>query len=427
MIRKRWVSLLFIFLAQNANAKFYIVGTDIGPTAESPRFVDLGDGSDGPFNASTYTNFGTVSGSKIILNLDSKNTFNFTDFVLEAGYVIEPIGSKPLIIKSLLDVRIKANAGIRCGGATGGTGSQMANASGGVGRCGGGGGGDGVVLSAGTNGSAGGADVTGGAGAISDAANPGGGGGGGGYFYSASTGSARTNGSQGAVAGNEYTSDLLFKTTLGRGGSGGGGGGAYTTINGSEGSGGGGGGGGGTVVVFARRDLVLESDSSFISTMGGTGGSGGTGLSAGGGGGAGGTIWVVAESVSSQPYVGGISPPESGFVADQGLGGNDGTGRAGGNGSRGRVWVVDSNCDFDVANSCGEDSSIYPAIDVRDGVAYSVGEYGKAVWTNVSEIEFKAACGVVGSNWWEGLFFLSLFWLITYLPRYAQRWRYKYS
>ncbi len=439
MAKIRWVSLLFIFLAQTVAAKMYIVGTAVGagvPATESPRLIDLGDGSDGEFNTSTYANFGTVSSGLIILNTDTKSVYNFTNFILASGYVIQPIGSRPLIIKSLQDVIIAANAGIRCSGYAGADTNMVTNTAGGEGRCGGARGGNGTIGATGSTGSSGGPNTTGGAGGRNHASDPGGGGGGGGYSYqfTATASDGFTMGALDAAAGDEFSTDLLMKTTLGYGGSGGGGGGAYTTADNNEGSGGAGGGGGGVVEIFARRNVTLEANTSFITVMGGDGGEGGNGvarvpgpglgLAGGGGGGGGGTIFIVAgEQVSSQAY-GGPSIPESGFNADGGAGGSNTQNWAGGSGARGRIWIVDKDCDDDVANSCGDDTSIYLPIDVENIGLWPNSEYGNSVFVEASELEFQSACGRVGSSWRDGLFLIFLLWLVAYLPFYAKRWRY---
>ncbi|OQW49392.1 MAG: hypothetical protein A4S09_11940 [Proteobacteria bacterium SG_bin7] len=428
MIRKKWdkrhfiIPLLISTLSISVHARMYIAGTNTSANGEeSPRLVSLGSGSDGPFNASTYANFGTVGGGIIVLNLNAKNIFNFTEFVLESGYVIQPVGNQPLIIKSLGDVRIKANAGIRCSGTNGQIFQNGANAIGGTGRCGGGRGGSGIVGANGENGVAGGAEVSGGSGgtAQTSPAKASGGGGGGGYFLSKVQATNRSNGSGtgSGVAGTENSNDILMKTTLGKGGSGGGGGGSNLTTNDS---GGGGGGGGGTVEIFAQGSVILEADTSFISVVGGVGGDGnsvGDGSGAGGGG-SGGTIFVVAgDQVITQPYPGG-GVIESGLNADNALGGSFGDAdRSGGNGSRGRVWVIDSDCDITMANTCGTDSSIFLPIDVKDNGAYPAGAYGKSIFLNEKELEFQGACGRIGNSFFDGSFIIFLLWLVSYMPR----------
>lgn len=449
MIRKKSVKLLlFLFpllILDIANAKLYIVGTKFGagsPAEDTPRFIDLGDGSDGEFNSSTYSKFGTISANKIIFNTDNKSVYNFTNFTLGDNYVIEPIGSQPLIIKSLQDVIIGANAGIRCSGNNGQNTQQAAGTTGGTGRCGGASGGNGILSAAGGNGSSGGTGTTGGDGGIAHAASPGGGGGGGGYSYQFIATTAErgfTGGVADAAAGTEDSGDLTLKTTLAYAGSGGGAGGAYTTVDGNEGSGGGGGGGGGVVIIYARRDVTLTAQTSFISVIGGNGGEGGdnvvrpggTGKSGGGGSGAGGTIFIVAgNQVTSQTY-GGI--PESGFNADRGTAGSTAQNWSGGGGARGRIYIVDSDCDIDTANSCGDPdsagagSSVYLPVDIRNSTTWPNSEYGKTIYTEASELEFQAACGRMGNSWVDGLFFILILWLTAKLPLYAKRWRNIYS
>jgi hypothetical protein len=75
--------------------------TGVGVNENSP-VIDVGDGSDGPFNITTYANFsegGSTAGNVITINTDLKPALNFTDFNLASGWTIKGKGSKALWIK----------------------------------------------------------------------------------------------------------------------------------------------------------------------------------------------------------------------------------------------------------------------------------------------------------------------------------------
>ena len=118
----------------------------VGYTGGSPTPIDLnlGDGSDGEFVQSRYAEFsqnGDVSGNKIRLDLSAYPELNVTNFVLEDGWVLEPVGNAPLIIRSLSDVKIRGE--IWCQGHDATVSTVAVGGSGGAGRCGGAAGGNG--------------------------------------------------------------------------------------------------------------------------------------------------------------------------------------------------------------------------------------------------------------------------------------------
>jgi hypothetical protein len=297
--------------------------------------VDLGDGSDGAFEISTYANFsrgGDISGNKIRIDTDDHKLLQFTSFRLEQGWTIEPVGSRPLVIYALGDVVILGT--IDCSGADGGNGGATPGA-GAIGRCGGGSGGDGGAL--GQNGADGespdGAIAAGGGCTFNSGVNTPGMSGGGGGGWS-------TNPTAGALGVNAGTSfnDPEFDDAL-WGGAGGGGGAASNMGIGFAGAGGG--AGGGAVIIHAGRDVNLgEAGSNYgsINVNGGIGG--GTGNQAGaGGGGAGGSVLIFAGRTINvyNNHASGASRALSG------LGGTNSLGNNGGNGGMGRSWFASRN------------------------------------------------------------------------------------
>jgi hypothetical protein len=297
--------------------------------------VDLGDGSDGAFELSTYASFsagGDLSGNKIRIDTDAHPVLQFTSFRLEQGWTIEPVGSRPLVIYALGDVIILGT--IDCSGADGGNGGATPGA-GGLGRCGGGSGGGGGAL--GQNGAAGvspdGTIAAGGAGTFNSGANTPGMSGGGGGGWSTNP----TAGALGANAGTSFN-DPEFDDAL-WGGAGGGGGAASNMGGGLNGAGGG--AGGGAVIIHAGRDVNLGEPSSnygLIDVNGGIGG--GTGNQAGaGGGGAGGSVLVFAGGTINVYN----NDAAGASRALSGLGGTNSLGNNGGNGGMGRSWFASRN------------------------------------------------------------------------------------
>ncbi len=358
--------------------------------------IDVGDGSDGPFNTTTYSQFGTVTGNVIAINTDVKQELNVTTFHLDDGWIIRPTGSRPLIIRSLSDVIID-DATIDCSGASGSAvvqdnGSSTVSApSGGSGRCGGGRGGNGGRNFGGGAGTAGTASSAvnsgGGAGDTANSANGGGGGGGGGGYYNQSVGSGETSGGNAtgsqAPAGTVYNTDPSFQSSL-FGGGGGGGGGSYidSPLDNKEATGGGGGGGGGVVIIHAARNVTLTHHGSYINASGGTGATagndtvwpGGTGLGGGGGGGGGGTIWIAAANQVDDTAAT-LPSTDFGIFASQGTGGTGANGRDGGTGSYGRSWVADTDTAAPLCGTCSQTE--YPGTYMNDygRVRYNTGAF----------------------------------------------------
>ena len=85
-----------------------VQGWDDGGGAQDTAF-SVGNGQHGGFIESRYATFdsdGVVSGGVIEINTDSWPDLQFTSFHLAAGYTIRPVGSQPLVIRSLSSVLI---------------------------------------------------------------------------------------------------------------------------------------------------------------------------------------------------------------------------------------------------------------------------------------------------------------------------------
>lgn len=257
----------------------------------TPLSFDVGDGSHGSFNSTTYANFsqnGDVSGNKIRLDTSTYPILYVTDFTLDSGWVLEPVGSDPLYIYALGSVNIQGE--IWCHGENGADSVDTVAGSGGSGRCGGANGGaGGAVSGAGTSGTSINGSVTGGTGG----SNSGSGGGGGGSW---NTSSGPVAGPSSGGAAGSSSSDPEFTTVAGGAG---GGGGAGSGAN----AGGGGGAGGGTVIIHAVGGVTIGtspgSTTGFIYAKGGKGGAstlsgGGSGTGGPGGGGGGGSILIFS-------------------------------------------------------------------------------------------------------------------------------------
>ncbi|HEX4925943.1 MAG TPA: hypothetical protein VFV50_17760 [Bdellovibrionales bacterium] len=323
-----------------------VAGWEINAGFPQPDITySVGDGSHGPFNRSTYANFsvgGDLSNDTIRLDTSLYPELKVTEFTLDAGWTLEPVGDNPLIIRSLSDVTI--NGIIEC---SGGDGQPVTNAVstvalGGQGRCGGGDGGDGgsdtVAPEAGDPSGAG--ALGGGPGLGEHVVNGGDGGGGGGAYGNGSAGQGTDpSGLNGGLVGNSDDrpafDDNGATSSEGTGaGAGGGGGFAFTQAGGTS-RGGGGGGGGGTVKIYAVRDVTVSA-TGRVRAYGGAGGGEATGtLKAGGGGGGGGgsiLIWAAND----------INMAANNIVdANFGAGGItlDGTAGNGGVGAIGRTWL----------------------------------------------------------------------------------------
>ncbi len=324
---------------------FYVYQANDGLTGLFNKNINVGDGSDGVFNATTYAQFsegGDLSGNIIRLNLATYPELNVTEFDLEAGWTIEPIGNTPLIIRSTGTVNIAGT--IDCSGEDGedgraGMGDRDVVSLGGQGVCGGGNGGDGGYQSTNaTNGTEVGVLPIGpgqAGGRNTADANGAGGGGGGGAFAPDTPGldgpsDGKDNGGF-ALGGPRGTSfeDNVIAT---QGGGSGGGGGGYADFGGSGGTGGGGGAGGGSVYIFARGNIDIDG---FIDASGGDGGAEAD-TSGPGGGGGGGTVFIISRGIIN--VAGNVN-------AERGQGGSS----AGndGDGGQGRTFVNDLTDDND--------------------------------------------------------------------------------
>lgn len=288
----------------------------------------FGDGRDGDFIVSRYSEFGTVSGSTITINTDVKSELQVTNFILAAGYTLRGVGSQPLIIRSQKDVQISGI--IDCAGEAGVDATTTAAGRGGVGRCGGGSGGDGsnTLNVQASNGTSGGTGVSGGTGANTNAGVSGYIGGGGGGYSLAAAPYISVDGTGGATRGTHIPDDSF--QTIG-GGSGGGGGGAGTTSKGA-----GGGAGGGVVLIYAVRDVLVDATGE-IRADGGNGGSALAGNGGGGGGGAGGSILAFAGHIMD--FYGAGAPYR--ITAQKGATPSYAT--TAGDGGIGRTWLVDAD------------------------------------------------------------------------------------
>lgn len=297
--------------------------------------VDVGDGSDGAFVESRYSAFslnGDVSGNIIRLDVSSPRELKVTEFVLEDGWFLVPVGSNPLIIRSLSYVKVRGQ--IWCHGQDGSASSGGTGGAGGAGRCGGASGGaGGDTGSAGVKGSDSTSPVTGGLAGSFNAGGAGVGGGGGGSWSNVSAPSAGPGftGGLGPGAPGTSFSDPEFNDSV-AGGAGGGGGGA-----GSTGAGGGGGGGGGTVIIHAVGDFELgsstDSNIGYIFASGGDGADS-TGNGGGGGGGGGGSVQVFAGGATI------FYNTNTGTASGRALGGRNPAPNAAASGGSGRNWYT---------------------------------------------------------------------------------------
>jgi hypothetical protein len=299
-----------------------------GPAGQVTQ-LNLGDGSDGIFDVSTYLNFnsGAYNNDQVIhINTDQHPALNFQSFDLAVGWTIRPSGSQPLVIRSLSTLTVSGT--IDCSGGSGqGLNSTNTIVSlGGTGTCGGGSGGNGasVAISA-TAGSQSGSNTLG-PGLPGTVASAGGGGGG---AYSQAI-SPPGNGAPGTAGANQE--DDAFIVT--GGGAGGGGGGVYNNLSDipNLSSGGGGGAGGGSIYLIAAGDINIPA-SGVVNASGGIGGGlTATGKGGAGGGGGGGSVLIMSLGVLT------VDGAVSAINGNAGVsdGGN------GGAGATGRTWLTDS-------------------------------------------------------------------------------------
>lgn len=299
--------------------------------------ISVGSGLHGSFNSSTYLHFhdGVYAGDQVIrVNTDIYPELEFTDFLLENGWVLKPTGSRPLVIRSLSNIVIRGI--IDCSGENGEElSSQLSDSPrGGIGRCGGASGGAGgsqaLAVSQGSDNAI--PNSGGGGGSTSG----GGGGGGAGMDTSAPSpapGLTIDDLSPSGVAGTPGT-DISF--SLVGGGAGGGGGERYDDPLDAAAfyaSGGGGGAGGGSISIHSVGHVEIAATGRIFARGGAGGGSTAAYKAGGGGGGAGGSIQI---------FVGGDLTIDGVIDATGGAGGVSAGGN-GGNGGSGRTWVADSD------------------------------------------------------------------------------------
>ncbi len=331
--------------------------------APPPVEMDVGDGSDGAFVQSRYVEFsmnGDVSGNIIRLDTSGNRELHVTNFVLEDGWVLEPVGTSPLVIRSLSNVLVRGQ--IWCQGRDGQAPVGGVGGVAGDGRCGGANGGAGGDTGLpGANGGDTTAPVKGGVGGSANGGGAGMGGGGGGSWNTTSlagNGPGSTGVALSPGAGGASSSDPEFDTIAG--GAGGGGGGA-----GSTGPGGGAGGGGGVVIIHTVRDFELGSSTNnligFIFANGGNGADS-TGNGGGGAGGGGGSVQVFAGG-TIRMY------SNSGVGAGQALGGRNLAPSVAAAGGIGRNWYTSISYSGLGYYDPSEDAPVLPGNNVNFAVA----------------------------------------------------------
>ncbi|OFZ29515.1 MAG: hypothetical protein A2622_07245 [Bdellovibrionales bacterium RIFCSPHIGHO2_01_FULL_40_29] len=298
------------------------------PSLPDSKPALVGDGHDGAFNISTYSNFGTVAGNVITIDASLFPVLNLTHFHLASGYTLTSING-PLVIFSLSDVIIDGT--ILCDGLNGEDAIGTIGGAGGLGRCDGNtGGAGGNSTSSGSTGLPSTGLVSGGGGGNYVSIAPGAGGGGAGSFYG-SDGNAGQNSTPstnlaGAGGNGNLGGDADFSSLSG---SPGGGGGSGSDTEG----GGGGGGGGGTVVIHAVGDVTISATGNILA-RGGNGGNANTG--GGGGGGGGGSVQIFSPGQLVLVPAAVVIDVSGGAGAIPTLG-NAGDGGAGTNG---RTWLL---------------------------------------------------------------------------------------
>ena len=318
--------------------------------------IDVGDGSDGAFNSSTWSQFGSVDSTNKIIYFDNAThpVLKATTFTLDLGWTLIPTAAQPLKIEVLGDATV--NGVIECSGGNGGS-----TGAAGVGRCGGGNGGLGGAVRSGTgvgawNGSPGvtpSVSISAGTGGAITNGVAGAGGGGGGAFGSnipAPTLTAANGGNATATAGTTGTRHLDAAFTELAGAAGGGGGSGSSTQVGA-----GGGGGGGVILLHVAGNLTIGV-SGGINARGGNGGlASGNGGEGGSGGGGSIQTWV-GKSISI------LSSNVSANAIDASGGANtSGSGSHGGDGWNGRTWTSNDSTGSGFTTA---GAGITPAADV---------------------------------------------------------------
>lgn len=355
-----------------------VIGYDDGSGAANYNFL-VGDGSDGAFTSSAnYASLScsSISGTTITINTDSCQSLNFTEFHLQSGWVLQGVGAKPLVIRSLSTVLVDGT--ITCSGNNGSSGSSSYNSvnAGASSRCGGGSGGQSVMPamapSSVNTGSSGGGFVSGGFGGNSQDANGGrGGGGGGAYVKTFSGGADSADGTQGkdstganaTAVGTNYRDDAFIDDLSGAGSGGGGGSAFQSGVDAGNSSGGSGGAGGGNLRIYAVGDVTINGS---VLANGGDGGSVANPFKAGaGGGGGGGSILIMT--------VGDITNDGS-VQAIAGSGGTAFSNAAGGNGYWGRTWLVEKDGYAGGGNLESPETKLNIPGDVRyeTGITYTI-------------------------------------------------------
>lgn len=329
----------------------FVEGWNDGGGASNTAF-SVGDGRHGAFISSRYTEFlggnGFIDGNTIYLDTSHYGELQVTDFILDSGWTLTPIGNEPLVIRSLNNIQIEGV--INCSGQSGAdaVSDPTQTLQGGVGRCGGGQGGasvpQGVAPGATHQGQAGGTQVTGGQGGPMGNASGGQGGGGGGAYIKNNAGGGdkpdpqdgvNPAGGAGGAVGTIYRDDA-FEDDLTGAGSGGGGGSAFNDAGtpGSHSSGASGGGGGGSILMYTVGEVNITATGA-LRVHGGNGGRALAPFFGGGGGGGGaGSILIFA---------GGDIEVNGPVSAQAGAGGTSDSGGNGGNGAWGRTWLVEKD------------------------------------------------------------------------------------
>jgi hypothetical protein len=227
---------------------------------------DAGTGADGAYSASANA---SITGG----------TYNYTSFHIDAGVVVNVVGTQPLVINCIgnviIDGSLTANGGNGVDAVT-----YVSGGTGGIGVAGGANGGNGTFSA-----SLGPLDGSPGAGSGGGSTQGMGWSGGGGAGY-ATVGTS--SGGVGGLGGPVYGDVNISGFEAGSGG--GGGSGGYNCGSG------GGGAGGGIIRINAGGSINIGA-TGLISANGGNGGSDGTGNCGGGGGGSGGSIILASPTI----------------------------------------------------------------------------------------------------------------------------------
>src|SRR5690606_23312284 len=78
----------------------------LATNGSASQIVSFGDGSDGHFENGPSQIGISANGAQIVFDTDLKSVYQFQSFTLSPGHLIEVIGSNPLQIKVLGDVKI---------------------------------------------------------------------------------------------------------------------------------------------------------------------------------------------------------------------------------------------------------------------------------------------------------------------------------